>query len=184
MTSEEFERLLSWLSPDREEAGEIYERIRRKLIGFFVNRACRVAEDLTDDTITRAAKKVAENKVEIGAENFLRFCYGVARNVHREYLRNEDKLSRIRPEDLLSYRHENYEREMDCLDQCMGQLTPRNQTLFRQYIGHEGQEKIPARQELASQMGIGMNALRIRIFRIQNTLRECMKNCVSNTDKE
>ena len=183
MTPEEFESLLSWLSHDREKAGDIYEKIRRKLIGFFTNRACICPEDLTDETLSRVARKVAENKVE-NSDNPINFCYGVAQNVHREYLKKLKKIRSLRPEDFRRFEPDDREREMACLDTCLEKLTPENRTLITRYMAHRGREKIRTRQELAARMGIGMNALRIRVFRIQNTLRECIRNCVNNTDKE
>jgi len=183
MTSEEFESLLSWLSPDREEAGAIYEKIRRKLIGFFTRRACICPEDLTDDTLSRVARKVAENKVE-NSDNPISFCYGVAKNVHLEYLKKLKKIGNLRPEDLQPFEHKDREREMACLDTCLEKLTPENRTVIKQYMAHRGREKIRTRREMAARLGTGMNALRIRVFRIQNTLRECIRNCVSNTDKQ
>ncbi len=183
MTPEEFEALLSWLSPDREKAGAIYEKIRQKLIGFFTRRACICPEELTDDTISRVARKVAENKVE-NSDNPGSFFYGVAKNVHLEYLKYLKKIRSLRPEDLRPFEPDDREREMACLDTCLDKLTPENRTLITEYMAHRGREKIRTRREMAARMGIGMNALRIRVFRIQNTLRECIRNCVSNTDKE
>lgn len=182
MTPEEFEILLSWLSHDREAAGLCYEKIRRKLIGFFINRGCICPEDLTDDTISRVARKVAEGRVD--SEDPLRFCYGVAKNVYFEYLKWLEKRKHLSPDYLKVFEHEDREREMACLDTCLDKLTSENRALITEYMAYQGQKKIRTRQELAARSGKGMNALRIRVFRIQNTLRECIMNCVSNTDKQ
>lgn len=182
MTSQEFESLLLWLSHDREKAGALYEIIRRKLIGFFINRGCVSPEELTDDTISRVARKVAEGGVN--SERPLRFCYGVAKNVHFEYLKRLKKMKDLSPDYQKAFEHEDREREMACLDICLEKLTPENRTLIKEYLAYEGGKKIRTRRELAARMGKGMNALRIRIFRILNTLRECIMNCVNNTDRE
>ncbi|HEY0083559.1 MAG TPA: hypothetical protein VGB61_12265, partial [Pyrinomonadaceae bacterium] len=58
LTQEGFERLLTWLSPDREQAGKKYEEIRQSLIKIFVWRGVHEAEDLADETITRVTWKV------------------------------------------------------------------------------------------------------------------------------
>ena len=137
---------------------------------------------IPDETISRAARKASEGKVD--SDDPLRFCYGVAKNVHREYLRLLEKTKRLRPDYLAAFKHEDREVEMACLDTCLDKLTPENKTLITQYMAHRGREKIRTRQELAARSGKGMNALRIRVHRIQNTLRECIMNCVSNTDKE
>src|SRR5262245_21687271 len=57
MTPEEFDRLLLWLNPDRDKAGEKYEWIRKRLIKIFVCRGCNVPEELADKTINRVARK-------------------------------------------------------------------------------------------------------------------------------
>src|SRR5215207_6031462 len=83
---ENFEHLLEWLDPDRERAGARYEEIRRALIKIFTTRGCAEPEDLADETITRVCRKVrtiAPTYVGDPANYF----YGVAKNVHLEYLR-------------------------------------------------------------------------------------------------
>ena len=47
----EFENLLTWLSPNKQEAGQKYENIRQKLFKFFDWRGCFAAEECTDQTI-------------------------------------------------------------------------------------------------------------------------------------
>jgi DNA-directed RNA polymerase specialized sigma24 family protein len=56
LTREAFERLLSWLDPDRERAGERYEEIRLKLIGRFTRLGRVDPEDLANKTIDRVAQ--------------------------------------------------------------------------------------------------------------------------------
>src|SRR5947209_6617862 len=38
--TDSFDRLLAWLNPDREQAGQRYEEIRRRLIKIFARRGC------------------------------------------------------------------------------------------------------------------------------------------------
>src|SRR5262245_20430567 len=59
-TKEEFDCLLAYLSPDREEAGKEYETLRRKLIKLFQYRGCHSPEELADETINRIAKKIKQ----------------------------------------------------------------------------------------------------------------------------
>lgn len=60
LTQESFDKLLAWLHPDREQAGQSYEVIRRTLISYFLNRGCNLPEELADETINRIAQKIDE----------------------------------------------------------------------------------------------------------------------------
>ena len=57
---EDFERLLTWLDSDPDRAGELYERIRWRLIAILASRACHIPEELADETIDRVAGRVAD----------------------------------------------------------------------------------------------------------------------------
>ena len=60
ITQEAFDRLLSWLDPDRDRARERYEMIRRKLIVFFASRGGDSPEEMADECINRVMKKLPE----------------------------------------------------------------------------------------------------------------------------
>src|ERR1044072_1599961 len=60
MNHDEFDLFLSWLQPDRKEAGKEDEKIRRKLVYFFIGRRCAEPEDLADETINRVVRLVQE----------------------------------------------------------------------------------------------------------------------------
>jgi len=70
------------------------------------------------------------------------------------------------------------ETEYECLDRCMRQLTPNNRELVLQYYQQEKRDKIDHRRDLAEQLGIALNALRIRAHRIRASLQECVQNCL------
>src|SRR5262245_4973774 len=57
LTKEDFDRFLTWLHPDREQAGQKYEEIRRRLVIIFNARRCPEAEDLADETINRVIRR-------------------------------------------------------------------------------------------------------------------------------
>jgi hypothetical protein len=48
-----------------------------------------------------------------------------------------------------------------------------------QYYQWEKSAKVGHRQALADQLGIALNALRIRAHRIRVTLRQCVQNCLT-----
>src|SRR5687768_129753 len=53
-----FEEILTWLSSDREVAGEMYVQLRQDLVRIFVWRKCTDPEWLTDEVFDRVARKV------------------------------------------------------------------------------------------------------------------------------
>lgn len=176
LTQESFDMLLGWLHTDEEQAGKKYEDIRNRLIKLFTCRGCNEAEDLADETINRVTQKVFEIAPTYTGDPALYF-YGVAHKVHLEFLR------RKRPEPHAApapepEEQEQAERDYACLERCMERLSPANRELVLQYYREDKQAKIDHRKLLAQQLGIALNALRIRAHRIRATLQQCVAECI------
>ena len=174
-STETFNDLLTWLNPDREQAGQRYEEIRRRLIKIFAHYGCWEAEDLADETLRRVQLKVSDVAQDWVNDPVLYF-YAVARNVRREYLRPKPQPHPPPPIP----DGEQAEREDTCLEHCMNRLlTNDERSLVLQYHqGSDGRTKIDGRQELGRQHGLGSNALRIRIHRLVKRLRPCILDCL------
>jgi DNA-directed RNA polymerase specialized sigma24 family protein len=173
LTQESFARFLFWLDPDPDEAGKKYETIRRKLIRIFVCRGCICPEDLSDETINRVIRKAQDFAESYEGDPAL-FFYGVANHVHLEYLRKRP----IPPQPLQNKESGRVEVEYECLEKCIEQLLPRSRELVIQYYQEDKQAKINYRKALASRLGIPLNALRIRAFRIRMSLYQCVLQCL------
>lgn len=171
-TQEGFDRLLGWLDDDRDRAGKKYEVIRHRLIKMLTCRGCAEAEDLADVTINRVTAKVREVAPNYEGEPIL-FFYGVAKKVHHEWLRQQNRS----PQPLPPNETED-ERTYECLDRCMETVPEKSRQLVLRYYENEKKAKIDDRKALADEMGIAVNALRIRAHRIRLLLRECVKNCM------
>ena len=122
LTPEAFGQFLRWLSKDDELAVQEYQRIRTKLIRFFIHKGCTDADDLFDKTVD-----IVVAKVESGEEyhNPLAYCYGVARNVWHEDTR--ERKSVPLEVDVASPEHPDarpHEQELQCLDRCLARLSP------------------------------------------------------------
>jgi DNA-directed RNA polymerase specialized sigma24 family protein len=178
LTQETFDALLSWLDSDREQAGQKYEDIRRKLVKIFTSRGCPVAEDLADETINRVAKKLKEI-VDGYVGNPALYFYGVANNVHLEFVRKKPAPPPPPPPPKSS---DELERESECLELCMQQLSRQNRELVLAYYQEEKAAKIEYRKELAQRLDIALNALRIRAFRLRASLRECVFECLNQRE--
>jgi DNA-directed RNA polymerase specialized sigma24 family protein len=175
LTEDSLNTLLGWLDPSRERAGRRYEEIRRRLVQFFVCRGCLESEQMADLTIDRVARKVPQIAGDYTGDPALYF-YGVARKVHLEYTRKRQATHALAPPPEPD--SEETEEEYGCLERCMEGLTQDNRQLVLKYYQDERQMKIDHRRELAHQFGIGMNALRLRVFRIRAVLQKCVLECL------
>ncbi|HJY30035.1 MAG TPA: hypothetical protein VJ306_18535 [Pyrinomonadaceae bacterium] len=171
-TQESFDRLLSWLADNRDEAGKKYEMIRQRLMKFFICRGCENVEDLADQTITIVTTKIGEIALGYEGDPILYF-YGVAKKVFKDYLRSRNRKLPPTPPDMS---HVD-EAVFQCLDGCMQKLPEENRQLVLRYYQDEKKVKIDNRQILADELGIAMNALRIRAHRIRLLLRNCVQKC-------
>jgi DNA-directed RNA polymerase specialized sigma24 family protein len=183
--------MLAELHPDIERAGEQYEKIRQKLVKLFEWRGCVHAEECADETFNRVAQKICEG-TSIWTDDPYSYFHGVALNVLREYWRNAEQTAKtleevaqiqdvsVDPEDLLLRETEEMKKErlLECLNRCMQKLPPESLHLITKY--HQGEETLDKarRKELAQSLGIPLNALRIRAYRIRIVIEECVKNCL------
>ena len=181
LTQEAFDALLDWLDDDRERAAAKYETIRLTLIKIFTCRRCFEAEELADETINRVTIKIYEVVQDYHGDPALYF-YGIAKNVLREYNR---KLRRVIELDdanempaAIADVDTDEDAQYDCLEKCLEHLSVNDRQLVIDYYQQEKQAKIDHRKRLAAQLGIAVNALRIRAHRIRRGLGKCVKNCV------
>lgn len=162
-----FNLLLSWLDPDSETAGQKYEIIRRKLIRLFNNRRCIFAEDLADETFNRVARGLSKVK-DFYVGNPLNYFFGVARRVYLEYLRRLTAQKQL----FLPVAVDEDEELFKQLDDYIGQLPHKDRDLILTYYQGNGRDKIDQRKKLAEEMGIQLNTLRLRAYRIVCRLRK------------
>jgi len=175
--TESFEILLDWLDPDRELAGEKYEQIRTRLLKIFYARGCHLAEELADDTIERVTRKVGQLIGTYDGDPAYYF-YGVAKNVFKEFTRKpkSDEL----PDTLVQAESNSVEKEENdrCLTECLSKLTRKNSEFILEYYQRDKQAKIDCRKRMMDRLDISHEALRIRAYRIRNTLQKCVLKCL------
>ena len=174
VTSDDFDKLLTWLHPDRELAGKKYEDIRRRLTDIFAWRGCTIPEDLADETINRVSLRVHE-VADTYVGDPARFFHGVAKKVLLEHIRKPYPQYVPIPDQPDEDRHE-------CLDMCIGRLTPENQEIILGYYQEDRRVKIDLRKELADRFGMTPEGLRVRVCRIRATLKKCVFDCVGRRE--
>ena len=174
VTRERFEGFLDWLSPDRERAGEEYERLRFRLCTFFSQRQCGFADELADETINRVILKSSEEQIE----NKIAYCYGVARNVFRESLRKERPHLDIDDVTVAAKAPEEPSFSRECLDKCLEKLPPESRNLLLDYFSEAKQAKVELHRRISETLQTTQTALRMRVMRSKEKLKICVQECM------
>jgi DNA-directed RNA polymerase specialized sigma24 family protein len=179
LTEESLNLFLSWLANDRDAAGRKYEDIRRRLLIILECRNCMQAEDVVDEAMNRFIRRLPELIKTYKGDPFP-YILVIARNVQSE----KDKKQMLPLPEHIDLPAEPVETDEvkelvhDCLDKCLGELDPKNRNLLMDYYQNNRQDKIDFRKNLAKQLGIAANALRLRVHRIRATVHSCMNDCL------
>ncbi len=176
LTQEAFDRLMQWLDADPAVAARQYEATRRSLLKFFECRGCVTAEEQTDRTIDRVARKLAEG-VEIRGENRYLYFYGVALHVFQEYVRGLRPPTSVPlplPEETSAF-----QRRLDCMEHCLDLLPARARQMMIDYCAVQKSSKKNERETIARGLGLSVNSLRIRVHRVREQLERCVTVCLS-----
>ena len=187
LTPDAFEGLLSVFDGDRERAGQKYEILRRKLCEFFAARGSRAPDELADETLNRAARKIAEGE---RVENINKYCYGVAKFLWLEISRKKEPLAL---DDSLAFSRTDeredeeqlrleQERRVECFEECLRKLPVETRTFIVEYYREENGLKIEQRKQQAARLRTTLNALRLRASRLRRELAACIESCLSRGD--
>lgn len=185
MTEEEFECFLNWLDADREAAALRYEKLRGSLVAYFAKRQCVAAEDLADDVLNRAMEHSLKQTALLFNKP-LPYVFGIARNVYRQHVNKQFGMNgvvdwRALPSGDFSLENEEKERISRCLRHCMQKLKRKDHRAFVLYYLKETDAKDQFRLHLAGEFGLTINAMRLKMMRLRETLRGCISDCLQNT---
>ena len=186
LTQHAFDQLLNWLDEGSNSNGQKYLEMRDRLVVYFDRKNCRAPDDLSDETLNRVGRRLEEEGITT-SESPARYCYIVARFVFMESLRDAQKDNTLRqeirplPSDngfAFSEAAEKQERMLNCLEQCTAKLDSAQREIILQYYSGKERLKIERRRALAKSLGITLNALSIRAYRIRDKLEACVKLCL------
>ncbi len=186
LDSHAFERLLAFLDDDRDRAADKYEDIRGRLVKLFAWRGCTAPEEYADRTIDRVARRLLEG-ADVHVTQPFHYFHGVAMNVLREHWREPDRKTepltagnepapRDGPAIDDGAEAQRADRRLFCLERCLSEMPPRHRDMLLDY--HGGSKHIARRQALALSLGIPINALRIRMYRIRTSVESCVTRCL------
>jgi len=160
----------------------MYVQLRHDLANIFKWRACSDPEGLTDEVFDRVAKKVHDVRSTYEGDPRLYFR-AVANNLVKESFKKVKTQVSLDdadfPEPGITKIEEDNTADMEeCLQSCLQKLSPENRKLIVAYYAEEKQAKIDNRSELAQQLGISVNTLRVKVYRIRLSLQECIERCL------
>jgi DNA-directed RNA polymerase specialized sigma24 family protein len=87
-------------------------------------------------------------------------------------------LTEIASAPIISADNSEAEGRIECLRECLQQLSAENRELIIQYYQGEKAVKIQNRKQLIERLGIPINTLRMRALRLRQTLQACVENCL------
>ncbi len=179
--------LLERLDQDPARANAAYRALRSRLIAVLRWRDLPDAEDLADEAFDRTVSRLATGEP---IDNLAAFVFGVANRLTMEAGR---RASRHEPLDDTGESHQAAfagplpsahggaippeQDRIDCLERCLDDLPRASRDLIVGYHHGRGRDRIARRQRLAQDLGIGLNALRIRMHRLHARLQDCIDRC-------
>lgn len=179
---ESFEEILVWLNPDRDVAATMYVQLRHDLAKLFLWGRCADPEGMTDEAFDRVAKKVHDVRPTYEGDPRLYFR-AVANNLIKENHKKIKIQLSLEGVDLPGPQVTDVEDEIvadteDCLQTCLQRLAVDKRELILGYYAKEKQAKIDHRNELAQKFDITVKTLRVRVFRIRESLSACIERCL------
>jgi DNA-directed RNA polymerase specialized sigma24 family protein len=191
LTHEALDKLLAQLDADRDRAAEKYEQIRQRLMKLFKWRGCLRFEEYTDKTIDRVAQRIAEG-AKIQTPNPYTLFYGVAMNLLKEHWRKVEREAELLddllqaqtvmedPEDVRVRKEKRVAEEarIICLRHCLEELSCESLTLIKKYYTEGDLLDKQQRKQMADELRISVNALRVRAYRIRSEVEQCVENCL------
>lgn len=184
------EALLDFLGPDRHEASEKYRSLHRRLCRLLEWRGARYPEELADEVMNRMARRLATG-LEVRVADPYRYLSGIAyRVLHEEYREIE------RSRRLLGHAVEAVDRSlptpeeqnrkelrMGCLESCLAALNEESRRLILDYYRTSGDKLYNHRRQLAEELGISGQALRLKTHRIRLGLESCVSECMEGNER-
>jgi hypothetical protein len=151
----------SHLDPDPEQAVHQYNKIRERLVFYFMHHGFADPENLASEVVFRVNRKCIEGvPIDTGLMNY---CYGVARYVRLENWSAALELH-LETSELPNLGRGNLDDRI-LLEQLLSQLSSQERELIRGFY-------LDDNQNLEDRIGASRNALRIRVCRAMEKLRE------------
>lgn len=173
---------LKRLDEDSEKAGHIYETLRSRLITIFRCRGVIDPPGLADEAIDRIVKGLEREEIR----DVFAYAAAVARYVASEAFRRPPPVSLADVQEPRQNQSsdDSSEREadlrLDCLEKCTATLNESDRNLISNWYKNEKSQKVEDKRRLAANLGITVETLRVRAYRVREHIRTCVIECMSN----
>jgi len=170
-------------SGDIDQLGLLFERHNKPLFGFFyrLTNNAPVSEDLVQNVFMRILRY---RQTFNGDGKFTTWMYQIARNVHIDHYRKEKRLGqsdnlidweKMKSDDKNAHEHLEHKSELNLLKKAMARLSveKREALILSRFQGLKY-------EEIADVQNCSLSAVKVRIFRAMNELKEI----VANLEKE
>ena len=175
LNAKSYSLLLKALSPNEEAAASLFIKLRDSLVRFFELKGDVDPIQSADETLDRVSTKLQS----VVIEEMTRYSFGVARLIFLENLR---KLQR-EEKALKDYSIDN-DRQASTDDDdpyawmrdCFGELPDESKGLLSAYFADMPRNELDEeRERLAGSMGVSLNSLRLKVFRLRRRLEDCVR---------
>ena len=191
-----FTRLLQWLDEGADSHGERYLEMRRRLVAYFDRRNRSAPDMLADETFDRVCANARNGGTHQGhAAGALLLRRRTLRAARRHPtpppqravdermgapLAQPHRACRLTTEDADPAR-----QSLACLGRCLGPPENRRSRADRRVHYRDAKrERVNGRRALAAALGITMNALGIRAWRLRASLEACVGACSKGVLKD
>lgn len=183
LTKDQFDSLLAWLDSDREVAGAKLLQICASLERFFSLKGALETSSLADETVNRVAMRLGK----LDSDKTLNpptVFWGFARNVFLESL-PEIKRAKLSSDSnyllrvYVEHTGDEIEDKHRYLEVCLSKLSDKDSEMIQNYYNYDPGKRREARRTVADKLSISIGNLQVRVFRIRELLKKCIKKCIS-----
>jgi DNA-directed RNA polymerase specialized sigma24 family protein len=183
LSQESLDAFLAFLDPNREQAGQKYEKLRQKMMTVFRARGIYNPEDAVDEAIDRVIRRLGDTEVQ----NLMAFALGVARVVASEFhkrpttvaLDHVPELS-ISANPLGNENEQQTYRHQICLEKCLQKIKPEDRELVEEWYLYTGGQKIERKRQMAARRGVNLDTLRVQAFRTRRELQMLLQDSLKD----
>lgn len=174
-TQSGYEILLSLLRAEPDDAESEYQKLRRKLIVYAGRQGAWFPHDDADEAIDRLCRQL---QTGFRPDNLYGYLCGVLRKVVSESRRKQkqdrrDEFDETSLSNLPIIQTDNEDPRIDLLKLCLKRLPPEERILIIRYYSYDGHDKIAERKQIAAELGLKFDSLKMRACRAREKLREC-----------
>lgn len=165
LTRDAWNQLLRALDPDAVQAASRYEQLRQHLIGLYRVRGLPCPEDLADQALDHVACRLVRGA--LGEGELAPYLRGVARQIADDAGRLRRRERAPDPADPAQLPAWPDDDPLARLCRCLDALPRSDRWTLLEYETGIGYERIRRRKAVAAELGIPMNALRVRVHRLR-----------------